>query len=543
VVRIRSLGLALFVACASCGHSDVRPEAPSEAKRKPGGRDECVLPEEVVHPTYTSDRLVLELRDRSAGLELGGMVIPPFEFEASTKDDVHSGVEMELTIHDPKGRTSVQRFHYSNMREQCDPYCDPVGPINTCGPRRCWMERFRPPAIRIDRAIYAGATPGIWTYVLRRLDTGDRVSVTRRLFESEVLTDLEACEALPVELDGFRRTSCRAGVVPLGTSTQYWGIKARYERGGCRVIAFALPMTDAVRTAFDEGPYAAGRPRAFPEGTVREVEVDDVRGRAWLAHHHFYVFGAPKSLAALDGIVRAMLDVFPVVDGPVRAIPACEATGAVTDVAVTPSTMEALRDQSSVLTHFEGNRPSGIRLSFHDRHPLARAGLRRNEILHAVDGRPVRGRREIDPVLERLTKPGALELVVARTRMERARCVRITVGPAAATIDAPRVEPPPPRPPQRGRHCERRTDACWDCVDIAFPAELGCSDCPRGRVCVGQGGQPQCLAPTRVCCMPGVPCEVPPGCDGAASSCSSNAPSGRNERCTFLTECRAPLPR
>jgi hypothetical protein len=278
------------------------------------------------------------------------------------------------------------------------------------------------------------------------------------------------------------------------------------------------------------------------------VRFSDVTGHAWLAHHHLYVFAARDGLPGYDGIVRGMLEVFPVVDGPVRRIPSCAETGAVTDRTIAPPTMAALRDQSTIFTHFEGNRPSGAWALFHDQHPLALAGLRRHEIIHSVDGVRLNGRRDFDAVLARMTRPGRMELVVSRARVRHARCIRLTLDPSAApaggsgTIVQQQPPPPPPPVPGRGRHCERRTDQCWVCADIAFPAEIGCrKSCRRSQVCVTQHGQDLCLPATRVCCLPNQPCDTPPGCDGAASSCSAPRAGAPNDHCTFLSAC-PPMP-
>jgi hypothetical protein len=401
-----------------------------------GDSASCSARPETRHPSYTSADLILEIRDRAS--DLAGFPMPPFEIEVMTASDVSSPVQMELTIHDPAGRTHVQRFTFVNMRQQCGPICDPVAGGPQCPPPRCGMERFRPPAQRIDPAIYRGSSPGTWTYVLHRLDTDDRVSVSRDLFEGPVLED-EACEAFPLELGGFSRTGCRRGVVPMGVTTSYWGLKAQYVRGGCRANAFVLPIDHQVRTLLDEGPYEAAPLRTFPEGTVHEAHVGGVTAHAWLAHHHLYILVGSDDLPGYEEIVRDMLGVFPVVDGPVREVPSCVETGAIMDRTVSPSTMEALRDQATFHTHFEGNRPSGLWASFHDQHPLALAGLRRHEIIHTVDGVRLTRRRDFEPVLARMTRAGRMELVVSRARVRHARCIRLTIDPMAA---AP--APPPP---------------------------------------------------------------------------------------------------
>jgi hypothetical protein len=409
------------------------------------------------------------------------------------------------------------------------------------------MERFRPEAVRVDHNVYRRATPGVWTFVLHRLDNDERVSVTRRLFEGDEISGT-ACEALPEELGDFERESCRRGVVPTGTFTNYWGLKARYLNGSCRANAFALPLSDAIRTMFDESYWASGPERSFPEGVVHEIELDGFTARAWLAHHHLYIVAGADGLPGFDGLVRGLLDAFPVVGGPATEIPTCDETGAVAIESLAPTTLDALRDQAQFHTHFEGNRASGVRVSFHDQHPLAQAGLRRGEIVHTADGARLHHREDIDPVLERMTRVGTIELVVSRERLSHPRCIRLTIKPPGTTppiVVAPPPPPPPPPPPNpgRGRHCERATDQCWHCVDLTFPADLNCRRRCRGdQLCVRRGGRDQCLPATRVCCLPNTPCNVPPGCDGAASSCASTTPGGRNERCTFLNACAQPLP-
>jgi len=552
VVRVRFATLAALVALsASCGGGSTTSADPGESPSEGGSA--CGVAPEVEHPTYASDGLTLDLRERSPA-RTHGMVIPPFEFEVSTVENLNGPVEMELTIHDPTGQIHSQRFTYSNMHEVCDPMCDPVRSLDDCRPRRCGMERYRPREQRIDHTIYRGSMPGIWTFVLHRLDNDDRVSVTRRLFEGEVIdaSDGEECEALPFELGAFRRASCQRGIVPLGSSTNYWGLKARYANGDCRINAFALPLSQGVKQLFFEGPYVAGEERALPEGTVREVELEGVTARAWLAHHHLYVLAAPEDLADFDAVVGALLEVFPVVGGPVREIPTCEATGEVMTRTIPPTTMEVLRENNTGYhTHFEGNRPSGARVRMPNLHPLSFAGLRRHEIIHSVNGEIVNDRQELLSALDAMTRPGRMEIVLSRQRLRHARCIKVIIDasavPAANEEEEAAVQvrqpPPPPAVPRRGRHCERQSDACWDCVEFPFPAEVGCSaGCRRDRICVRLGGRDQCLSPTRVCCQAGASCNVPPGCTGAASSCGSATPGGRNETCTFLSDCEAPLP-
>lgn len=478
------------------------------------------------------------------------MVIPPFEFEVSTEEDISRAVQMELTIHDPAGGTHIQRFSHHNMWERCGAHCLPVRSPNDCGPRRCRMERFWPRAQRIDHTVYRGNIPGIWTFVLRRLDNDDRVSVAVRLFEGAALDGAEGpavCEALPLTLGGFRRVSCRRAIVPLASRTSHWGLRARYIGGSCPVNVFALPLNQAVRTVFHEGPYAAGAERSLPGGIVREIQIEGVTARAWLAHYHLYVLTAQADLPGFDAVTGGLLEVFPVVDGPVRDIPSCEATGAVTTRTVPPVTMDALQADHPFRIHFEGNRPSGAVVRMNDRHPLALAGLRRHEIVQTVNGERVNDRRELLAALEGMTRPGRMEIVVSRSHMRHARCIELTIDASAvAALEEPIVRvrpplPPRPQPPRRGRHCERHSDQCWDCVEFPFPAELGCSSNCRGdQICVHFGGRDQCLASTRVCCQT-ASCNIPPGCDGAASSCGA-AVAGRNDRCTFLSDCPAPLP-
>jgi hypothetical protein len=90
-----------------------------------------------------------------------------------------------------------------------------------------------------------------------------------------------------------------------------------------------------------------------------------------------------------------------------------------------------------------------------------------------------------------------------------------------------------------GRYCEREDAVCWRCADIVVPAEIPCSDasaCAAGELCVEQSGSPACFAPTTYCCAT-TPCEIPPGCPGAASSCGDTDGDGRNDQCTFLNDC------
>lgn len=109
------------------------------------------------------------------------MIIPPFNFEVHTKEVLSSAARMTLTIYGPSGQQHVQEFSFENQQEQCDPHCLPSGPVNNCRPRRCWMQRYRPRAQSIPPEVYRGAPTGQWTFVLHRLDTDDRVSVTARL--------------------------------------------------------------------------------------------------------------------------------------------------------------------------------------------------------------------------------------------------------------------------------------------------------------------------------------------------------------------------
>jgi hypothetical protein len=170
--------------------------------------------------------------------------------------------------------------------------------------------------------------------------------------------------------------------------------------------------------------------------------------------------------------------------------------------------------------------------------------------VHVVDQDRIRDRRAMASVLERMTRPGRMDIVVSRARVTHPRCIRLRIEevaarpPDAGPPDAGRrdagVPDAGPPPPQTGRHCVRRSNDCWDCADFRMPAQIGCT-C-RGRdLCVTRAGANECLTPTRVCCMAGASCNTPPGCDGVASSCASDTP-GRNERCTFLSTCPAPLP-
>lgn len=569
VIARRAVLVVLVALAISCSGGGVpEPETPGGGtpRANGGGADDhedgdeddgatCSAPREVEHPTHRSDRLRLEFVEMG---EHAGMVIPPFEFEAVVDEDLAGSIDMELTIHDPAGRTHTQRFSHRNMQEVCDPICDPAVGGPPCPPRRCWMQRFRPRPERIDHTFYRSALPGIWTYVLRRLDDGDRVSVSKRLFEGEIVEG-EECEMLPLALGAYRRESCRRGVVPMGSTTNHWGITARYTNGNCRVNAFALPLDHMIRTAFTESPYAAAGDRELPEGTVKELVLGPVTARAWMAHHHAYIVAARNETPGYDRLVRSFVQTYPVVGGPVRPVPSCEDARTVIERTVAPVPLGQLEgNEARFVTHFEGNRPSGVVVHFHDQHPLALAGLRRNEILHTVDGERVPDRRAMRGVLERMTRPGRVDVVVSRERVTHSRCIRLRIAEGAQPVDAGTPDAGPPAPldagvqqpidagppqPQTGRHCVRRSDECWDCADIRFPAEIGCTDC-RGRdLCVTQDGQRQCLAPVRVCCQPGTPCNVPPGCDGAASSCASDRPGPRQDRCTFLSACATPLPR
>ncbi len=441
---LRPVAALLLLALHGCGGASAPPET---ARSGGAGENEtgdgseghvtsssaCAPPPQPEHPSYTSDALTLELEERGGPRTLG-IPVPPFQFEVSTTEDLPGSVEMELTIYDPDGHTHVQRFRYHNMEEACDPYCLPAGPINDCRPRRCWMERSRPRPIRIDPSVYESRTPGTWTFVLHRLDDDDRVSVARVLFEGPAVAESSAeCDALPPTVGEFTRARCQRGIVPLGTPrTSYWGLEARYGRDGCRVNAFALPLDHSVRTAFFEGPYGVADERALAEGTVREVHVGDGTIRAWLAHHHLYIVAAASGLEGFDDVVNAFLEDFPVVTGPIRAVPACRDIPDVESHTIAPITSaELTASNTHFFSHFEGNRPAGAWVLMDDAHPLARAGLRRHEIIQSVNGERVRDRRHLLSLLEGLARGGGMEIVVSRRRVRHPRCLKITVDASA----------------------------------------------------------------------------------------------------------------
>jgi hypothetical protein len=377
-----------------------------------------------VPPSFSSQSLTLELLDSSFANEAGSIPVPPFQFEVRDTNDLQTPVPMELVIIDPRGRVHTQQLSFVNMHEECDGYCDPAGRGDVCPPRRCDMRRFHPPAHRIDHTIYQRSIPGIWTFILHRLDNGERTSTTRRLFESEQIDD-RRCEALPATIGGFRRVSCQIGQVPM---MHYGGVKARYELGGCSIEAFALLLNQGALMDYDESAFPRAEARTFPEGFVHELRDGRVTARAWLAHYHLYVVGAHNGMHGFDELTRAMLDAFPVVDGPAPQIPSCAATGASTILVVPPITLDQVRaDNASFSTHFEGNRPSGATAHFHDRHVLAQIGLRQGEIVHAIDGQPIVRRSELLHALERLAQPTEMELLVAQTRMREPRCIRLSV--------------------------------------------------------------------------------------------------------------------
>ena len=362
----------------------------------------------------------------------------------------------------------------------------------------------------------------------------------------ELLTG-EGCDPLPPEVGSFRRVSCVEAVVPTGSTTDHTGLEARYTDGRGCVRAYALPISDEVRTTFHEGMYGEADTQRFGEGEVHLL--DGVH--AWLAHHHAYYVVSRGSGAGVGDLARAMLEVLPNVSGPRRGVPTCAATGTVVEQRAPPTPLARLEQGARFTTHYEGNRPSGARVAFPADHPLAAAGLRNDEIVHLVDQDLIHDRRALASVLERMTRAGEMSIVVSRPRMRHARCIRLTIEEAAAR--PPDAGPPDagvrdagvpdagPPAPQTGRHCVRRSNDCWDCADFEMPAQIGCR-C-RGRdLCVTRAGANECLTPTRVCCMAGTACNTPPGCDGVASSCSTDAAGGRNERCTFLSTCPAPLP-
>lgn len=394
---------------------------------EPPGPDVCPAPVEPEAISYQSDTLELELREDGRG----PIVIPPFEFRVFSKEDIESLVEMELTIHDPKGKTNTQTFRYSNMHEQCDPHCLPTRDTR-CAPRQCRMQRFAPRAQRIDPQIYRPPVPGVWTFVLYRKDNGDRVSVNKTLFkgggaDGEALSS-EACEMFPSKLGPYTRTGCERAVVPLGTTTNHWGIKAQYAYGTCRANAFVLPLAHNYRVLFDEGLRTMGTPRDFAEGTAIELPVKNAVGHTWLAHHHLYLVGGPAHLPDYELFVRGFLSAFPDIGGPQRTVPSCAETRDQVDVTVAGiSVAEATGNQARFGTYFDGNLAAGATLDFHNQHPLAKAGFRRKEILHSVDGTAVVRRGDVPPALEALSRPGTHEFVVSRARLEASRCLRITV--------------------------------------------------------------------------------------------------------------------
>lgn len=88
------------------------------------------------------------------------------------------------------------------------------------------------------------------------------------------------------------------------------------------------------------------------------------------------------------------------------------------------------------------------------------------------------------------------------------------------------------------RYCERLGDACWSCADVEAGFSVPCADgaCADGQLCVVREETPECHAATTLCCEAGA-CEIPPGCEGAASACTTPTDPADPETCTFLSAC------
>lgn len=94
----------------------------------------------------------------------------------------------------------------------------------------------------------------------------------------------------------------------------------------------------------------------------------------------------------------------------------------------------------------------------------------------------------------------------------------------------------------QGRFCERRTELCWSCADLAFGFDVSCAAadvCADGQLCVTRDGVAECHVGTDFCCAAGE-CERPPGCEGAAVACGTGV-EGVPDTCTFLNECPVPI--
>ena len=349
------------------------------------------------------------------------------------------------------------------------------------------------------------------------------------------------CPELPSELLRFVRGDCRTAALSTQDGQSVVGVEAEYTRDGCYGTVVALPIGSQALTLYYDGALGSGAPYSVGPTELRRATVDGALLTGWPSAQHVYWVSSPADFEGLDELIAALAAAYPPsIDRP-AAVPTCDATGNVQRNERPPATAPYGDSTLGLSSYFEANAPAGIEVQVPGGHPLRAFGFADRQVVHSIDGIPAT-RERFTQSLRRFTRAGFIDYVVSNDGAAQLRCLR-----AELKIAQPPPPPPPPPPvsntPRQGRHCTRSSDRCWDCADFTFPANVGCARrCSRGQICVNFAGRDQCLATTRVCCMEGTQCNLPPGCPEAASSCSSSRRRGYNDRCTLLNAC-PPLPR
>jgi hypothetical protein len=362
---------------------------------------------------YQSDELVLDV---SAELHMGF----PLRVGVDTKQSVRSPIPMQLTVVPPTGPARVHEFMHHNTVEVC-PHCDPVanGPPDQCRNVRCYDTSSG--WTRVDLPFDFVTESGEYTVILHRPGTGARLSRTVRVPDALAAG---GC-ALPDTLGRYRRADCRAAAVPLGVKTQYWGLKARYEAGHCRLNVFSLRISDAVRYVFVQG-LGRTATRSLPEGRVHQVSLEDGWIGTWLGRESLIMVAAARDTPATDTVVSDLLRAYPPPATPPRQVPTCAATGAIETHAVTADSSQQIRRKATIVPFFDANTLVGMRLlSITSGGFFHRAGFKPNDVVFLVDDEPLASSEALGRAIERMSRPGRTSVVVGQG--PGYRCLRLEI--------------------------------------------------------------------------------------------------------------------
>jgi hypothetical protein len=103
--------------------------------------------------------------------------------------------------------------------------------------------------------------------------------------------------------------------------------------------------------------------------------------------------------------------------------------------------------------------------------------------------------------------------------------------------------PPSPRPAPLAlagpaQYCQRASDGCWDCAEMAFPDEVPCANqsASCAGICVHTGPRARCAPTTHACCPSG-PCETPPITARCDAECGDPTGDHHNDRCLVPASC------